>query len=133
MFYLYNIPPKPKGDIIIHVTFSIDINGVLNIVAIEKSGGIKNTINLNMVYNGLNKEKIEEFVIKNNKINEDDKKKLESNNKRIELKETCYYYQKDGSEKQKKMALEILKWAKKNRYEEKSVYEEKLKEIKECH
>ena len=31
------------------------------------------------------------------------------------------------------MALEILKWAKKNRYEEKIVYEEKLREIKECH
>ena len=130
---LNNIPPKPKGDIVINVTFSIDINGVLNIVAIEKSGGIKNTINLNMVYNGLNKEKIEEFVIKNNKINEDDKKKLESNKKRFELFETCYYYKKDGSNKQKKMALEIIKWAKKNRFEEKSVYEEKLRQIKDCH
>ena len=130
---LNNIPPKPKGDIVINVTFSIDINGVLNIVAIEKSGGIKNTINLNMIYNGLNKDKIEEFVIKNNKINEDDKKKLESNKKRFELIETCYYYKKDGSEKQKKMALEIFKWAKINRYEEKSVYEEKLRQIKECH
>ena len=132
-FVLNNIPSKIKGDIVINVTFSIDINGVLNIVAIEKSGGIKNTINLNMVYNGLNKEKIEEFVIKNNKINEDDKKKLESNKKRFELFETCYYYKKDGSNKQKKMALEIIKWAKKNRFEEKSVYEEKLRQIKDCH
>ena len=130
---LNNIPPKPKGDILINVTFSIDINGILNIFAIEKSGGIENTISLNMNYNGLIDEKIEELIKKDNKIIEDDKKKIESNNKRIELEETCYYYQKDGSEKQKKMALEILKWAKKNRYEEKSVYEEKLKEIKECH
>ena len=130
---LNNITPKPKGEILINVTFSIDINGILNIFAIEKSGGIENTISLNMNYNGLNDEKIEELIKKNNKIIEDDKKKIESNNKRIELEETCYYYQKDGSEKQKKMALEILKWAKKNRYEEKSVYEEKLREIKECH
>jgi len=77
-------------------------NGILNIVAIEKSGGIENTISLNMNYNGLNDEKIEELIKKNNKIIEDDKKKIESNNKRIELEETCYYYQKDGSEKQKK-------------------------------
>ncbi len=151
---LNNIPPKPKGDILINVTFSININGMLDITATEKSGGIENTISLNMNYNELNdeksggientislnmnynrlnEEKIKELIKKNNKIIEDDKKKIESNNKRIELEETCYYYQKDGSEKQKKMALEILKWVKKNRYEEKSVYEEKLKEIKECH
>ena len=130
---LNNITPKPKGEILINVTFSIDINGILHIFAVEKSGGIENTISLNMNYNGLNDDKIEELLQKNNKIIDDDKKKIESNNKRIELKETCYYYQKDGSEKQKKMALEILKWVKKNRYEEKSVYEEKLKEIKECH
>ena len=130
---LYNIPPKPKGDILIHVTFSIDINGVLNVLAIEKSGGIENTINLNMIYNGIKEETIEELNNKNNKINEDDNKLLESNKKRLELMETCYYYQKDGSQKQKQMASEILKWAKKNRYEEKNVYEEKLREIKECH
>ena len=130
---LYNIPPKPKGDILIQVTFSIDINGVLNVLAIEKSGGNESSINLDMIYDGLNEEKIEELIKKNSKINEEDKKALESNKKRLELEETCNYYQKDGSQKQKQMASEILKWAKENRYEEKNVYEEKLREIKECH
>ena len=130
---LNNIPPKPKGNILIQVTFSIDINGVLNVLAIEKSGGIEKTIVLNMIYNGLNEEKIEELNKKNNEINEEDKKILESNKKRFELMETCYYYQKDGSQKQKQMASEIIEWAKKNRYEEKKEYEEKLREIKDCH
>ena len=61
---LNNIPPKPKGDILIQVTFSIDINGVLNVIAIEKSGGNENSINFNMIYDGLNDEKIEELIKK---------------------------------------------------------------------
>jgi len=130
---LNNIPPKPKGSILINVTFSIDVNGVLKVSAIENSGGIENEIKIDMIYNGLNKEKIEELVEKNDKIIEEDNKKLELNKKRSELIETCNYYEKDGSELQKKMASEILEWTKKNHCQEKNMYEAKLKEMKECH
>ena len=130
---LNNIPPKPKGSILINVTFSIDVNGVLKVSAIENSGGIENEINIDMIYNGLNKEKIDELIENDDKIIEEDIQKLELNKKRNELIETCNYYEKDGSQKQKKMASEILERTKKNHCQEKNMYEAKLKEMKECH
>ena len=130
---LNNIPPKPKGSILINVTFSIDVNGVLKVSAKENSGGIENEINIDMIYNGLNKEKIDELIENDDKIIEEDIQKLELNKKRNELIETCNYYEKDGSQKQKKMASEILEWTKKNHCQEKNMYEAKLKEMKECH
>ena len=38
-FRLENIPPKPKGEISIDVTFSIDADGVLEVTACERSTG----------------------------------------------------------------------------------------------
>ena len=45
-FTLTNLPKRPKGQVKVEVTFSIDENGILTVTAEETSQGIKNTIQI---------------------------------------------------------------------------------------
>jgi len=45
-FSLDGIPPMPRGQPQIDVTFDIDANGILNVSAIEKSTGKENKITI---------------------------------------------------------------------------------------
>ena len=45
-FELSGIPPAPRGVPQIEVTFDIDANGVLNVTAMDKSGGKQNKITI---------------------------------------------------------------------------------------
>ncbi|XBC44373.1 MAG: Hsp70 family protein [Buchnera aphidicola (Schlechtendalia peitan)] len=49
-FVLSNIPEKPAGEVIVVVTFQIDIDGLLSITAKIKSTDIKKSISINSVY-----------------------------------------------------------------------------------
>ena len=120
-FQFEKITPQLKGKNIIEITFSIDINGILQISAKEK--GKDNRIEAE--YNVLNNEKIEELK---NKF-----ETFECNSKKLELKRTCELYLDKGSENQKNKANEILDWYKNNRHLKKNIYEKKLKELKDCH
>ena len=120
-FQFEKITPQLKGKNIIEITFSIDINGILQISAKEK--GKDNRIEAE--YNVLNNEKIEELK---NKF-----ETFECNSKKLELKRTCELYLDIGSENQKNKANEILDWYKNNRHLKKNIYEKKLKELKDCH
>ena len=53
--------------------------------------------------------------------------------KREELRRTCELYLEKGSENQKNKANEILEWIKNNNNLDKTIYEDKLKEMKDCH
>lgn len=46
IFKLLGLPKKPKGEVKINVTFSIDENGIINISAFETSQGIKNSLKI---------------------------------------------------------------------------------------
>lgn len=43
-FDLTGIPPAPRGQPQIEVTFEIDANGILQVTAVETGAGIKNEI-----------------------------------------------------------------------------------------
>jgi len=43
-----NIPPKPKGQVIVTVNFSLDINGSLVVTAKENSGGQESDLKIAM-------------------------------------------------------------------------------------
>jgi hypothetical protein len=62
------IPPKPKGEVKVEVTFFIDVNGILTVTATEKSNGqtIQTKIKNDMV--GLTDEDIEKLRKKNEKF-----------------------------------------------------------------
>ena len=111
--------PKPKGKTIIDIIFYLDINGILEVTV--KELGSNNVKNLTIESIRLSKEKINELT---KKIG------LEI---REELRRTCELYLEKGSENQKNKANEILDWIKNNNNLDKTIYQDKLKEMKDCH
>jgi molecular chaperone DnaK (HSP70) len=122
---IIRIPPLKKGEVKIDVTFEIDINGVLNIYAKDNEGK-KYDLKIG-VDKLLNKEEIEKNIIEKNKS---DLKKVKI---KKALKEICLKYKEIGSDNQKIKADEILNWIKQNKNIEIKSYEDKLKEMKDCH
>jgi len=66
-----NIPPKPKGEVIVTVTFNIDENGSLIMTASEKSSGKINNLKITME-NVMKLETINSLVEKAKKMEEED-------------------------------------------------------------
>lgn len=73
-FNLEGIPPGPRGVPQIEVTFDIDANGILNVSAVEKNTGTKQTITISNDTGRLSKEDIERMVEEAEKFKEDDEK-----------------------------------------------------------
>jgi heat shock protein 5 len=80
-FNLNGIPPSPRGQPQIEVTFEIDANGILTVTAVEKATGKKESINITADKNRLSKEDIEKMVEDAEKFRQSDmelKEKLEA-------------------------------------------------------
>ena len=102
-FQLKGIPPMPRGVPQIVITYDIDVNGILNVSAVEKSFGTTHNIKISNDSNRLNNNDIERMI--NDAIlykNEDDnlKQKLEMKHK---IENLCY-----NNENQKKSKETIL-------------------------
>ncbi len=124
-----NIPPKPKGKVIVNVTFSVDINGSLAVNATETSGGQTSDLIIKMD-NALSEKEIEELVQRAKEMEKDDLLVIETTKVKTELLNFCMELKQTGNESQKKKANEIIKWVRKNQEESKETYENKLNEIK---
>ena len=61
-FELRGIPPAPKGEPKIKVTFDIDVNGVLNVSAQDKTTGRSNSITITSNKGRLSKQEIERMA-----------------------------------------------------------------------
>lgn len=61
-FTLSGIPPAPRSVPQIEVTFSIDENGILDVLAMEKASGNRNSITISNDKGRLSKEEIERMV-----------------------------------------------------------------------
>ena len=73
-FNLDGIPPAPRGQPQIEVTFDIDANGILNVSAVEKNTGKKQSVTISNDSGRLSKEDIERMVQDSVKFEEEDKK-----------------------------------------------------------
>jgi len=71
-FDLEGIPPMPRGQPQIEVTFEIDANGILNVKAQEKSKGIEGNIQIKNEKGRLSKDEIENLVREAEKFKEED-------------------------------------------------------------
>lgn len=96
-FQLKGIPPMPRGVPQIVITYDIDVNGILNVSAVEKSFGTTHNIKISNDSNRLNNNDIERMI--NDAIlykNEDNnlKQKLEMKHK---IENLCYN-NKDNNE-----------------------------------
>ena len=48
-FHLEGIPPMPRGQPQIEISYDIDSNGILNVNAVEKSSGKSNKITISII------------------------------------------------------------------------------------
>ena len=141
-FNLDGIPPMPRGQPQIDVTFDIDANGILNVSAIEKSTGKENKITITNDKGRLSQDEIERMVSEAEKYKAED----DANKNRIEakngLENYCYSLKSSISSPEvqdkipadDKQALEAaveetIKWLDSNPSAEKEEYEEKQKAL----
>jgi len=84
-FDVTNIPPAPRGQPQIEVSFSVDANGVLTVEAEDKNGGgTKESITINNNDNRLSEEDIEQMIKDAEEFEEEDRlhrERVEAKNK----------------------------------------------------
>jgi heat shock protein 1/8 len=73
-FELTGITPGLQGVAMIDVTFDIDANGILKVLAIETSTGKSNSITISNIKGRLSKEEIEKMLLDAEKLKEEDQK-----------------------------------------------------------
>ena len=73
-FDLKDIPPMPRGQPQIEITYDLDANGILNVTASEKSTGKNEQITITNDSNRLSKQDIEQMVEDAEKYKEEDEK-----------------------------------------------------------
>ena len=141
-FNLEGIPPMPRGQPQIDVTFDIDANGILNVSAVEKSTGKENTVTIRNDQTRLSQEDIDRMVSEAELFKAED----EANKNRVKAKNTvenyCYSLKsslasdevKDKIPVDDKKALEgaiedTIKWLDTNPSAEIEEYEDKQKSL----
>ena len=83
-FDLKGIPPMPRGVPQIEITYEVDVNGILNVSACEKSTGKSEKITIKNESNRLSQEEINKMIDEAEKFKSDDElaqKRIESKNK----------------------------------------------------
>lgn len=73
-FDLTGLPPMPRGQPQIEITYDVDSNGILNVSAVEKSTKKENKIKINNDGSRLSKEEIERMVKEAEKYKDEDEK-----------------------------------------------------------
>merc|ERR1712070_1332140 len=142
-FELTGIPPAPRGEPQIEVTFDIDANGILNVSANEKATGKSSKITITNDKGRLSKEDIERMVEEAEKYKNEDEKTRQNIEAKNSLENYTYNIKntiKDEKFKDKitdteretidKKVSEILTFIEQNEDLEKEQYEEKENELK---
>ena len=141
-FNLDGIPPMPRGQPQIEITYDIDANSILNVTAVEKSTGKNNKIVITNDKGRLSKDDIDRLVKEAEKFKDEDNKVKERIESKNTLEQYCYQVRqtltdeklKDKfSEDEKKQVGdkvdEVLKWVNDNPAASKEEYDAKVKEI----
>jgi len=97
-FNLDGIPPMARGQPQIEVTFDLDVNGILNVNAVEKSTGKNNKITITNDKGRLSKEEIEKLVKEAEKFKDEDEKVRQRVEAKNTMEQMCYQYRQSLSE-----------------------------------
>jgi len=141
-FHLDGIPPMPRGQPQIEVSFDVDANGIMNITAEEKTTKKTNNITITNDKGRLSKEQIDEMIKKAEEYKEADNKLKEKIEAKGGLENYLYNLKNTFTTKDDSPAIlselkkeidpiieEGLKWLDNNDKEETDVYKEKQKEL----
>ncbi|XP_060118910.1 heat shock 70 kDa protein-like [Heteronotia binoei] len=141
-FDLTGIPPAPRGVPQIEVTFDINANGILNVMAVDKSTGKENKITITNDKGRLSKDDIDRMVQEAEQYKAED----EANRERVVSKnalESYAYNVKHTMEDEKlkgkigdqdkqrvlEKCQEVISWLDRNQMAEKEEFEYKQKEL----
>merc|ERR1711948_113838 len=102
-FDLVGIPPAPRGVPQIEVSFDIDANGVVNVGAVDKSTGKKQSVTVR-TSGGLSDAEIDRMVQEAEQMREADNKKKEGVQAKNDAETLCYQVEKQLSELKDKMS-----------------------------
>lgn len=141
-FSLDGIPPMPRGQPQIEVTLDLDVNGILNVNAVEKSTGKNNKIVITNDKGRLSKDEIEKLVKEAEKYKDEDEKVRQRVESKNTLEQMCYQYRqtlneeklKDQFSEEEKAQVnqktdEALKWVNDNPSSSKEDIDAKIKEL----
>merc|ERR1712137_376152 len=102
-FDLVGIPPAPRGVPQIEVGFDIDANGIVDVSAVDKSTGKKQSITIRSS-GGLSDAEIDRMVNEAEQMREADNKKREGVTVKNDAETLCYQVEKQLSELKDKMS-----------------------------
>merc|ERR1712203_1320101 len=102
-FDLVGLPPAPRGVPQIEVSFDIDANGVVNVGAVDKSTGKKQSVTVR-TSGGLSDKEIERMVQEAEDMREADGMKKEGVTVKNDAETLCYQVEKQLSELKEKMS-----------------------------
>jgi heat shock protein 1/8 len=140
-FMLTEIPPMPRGVPQIEVSFDIDSNGILNVVAVEKSTGKRSNVVITNDKSRISKEEIERMTREAELYAKEDEEFKEANNSKNSVEGYCLQLQdllskqesQSLSEKEKESIqtkiTDTMKWIETNKYATKDEYDCKKKEL----
>ena len=141
-FELTGIPPAPRGQPQIEVTFEIDANGILQVAAEDKGSGKSEKITITAEKGRLSEEDIERMVQEAEEFAEEDKRTKERIDGRNALESYCYQLKNtlddedkplDISEEDRESIDEAIKqsleWLDDNQEAEKEEYDAQQKEL----
>jgi len=139
---LDNIPPMPRGQPQIEVTLELDVNGILNVNAVEKSTGKNSKITITNDKGRLSKEDIDRLVKEAEKFKDEDEQVRQRIEGKNQLEGLCYQYRQtlndeklkdkftDNDKKQiNEKTNEVLKWSTDHPAASKEEYDSKIKEL----
>ena len=104
-FNLDGIPPMPRGQPQVEVTYDVDANGILNVSALEKSTGKVNKITITNDKGRLSKEEIERLVEEAESYKAEDEKQRLRVEARNSLENKAYQYK--GAVADEKIASQL--------------------------
>ena len=138
-FLLSGLPPSPKGQLQIEITFDIDANSILYVGAVEKTTGISQKMNIVNDKNRFSKVDIDRIIQEFEQFEEEEK---ERDNAKINF--DIYFYgirqmikdinsknkfSEDEKNQIKNKINEIYDWRNNNPIATKEEYNAKIKEI----
>merc|ERR1712039_1111875 len=102
-FDLVGIPPAPRGVPQIEVSFDIDANGTVNVGAVDKSTGKKQSVTVRSS-GGLSDAEIERMVQEAEQMRESDEKRKEAVQAKNDGETLCYQVEKQMSDLNEKIS-----------------------------
>jgi L1 cell adhesion molecule like protein len=139
---LDGIPPMPRGQPQIEVSFDVDANGIMNITAEEKTTKKTSNITITNDKGRLTKEQIEEMIRKADEFKDEDNKLKEKIEAKNGIENYLYNLKNTMTKRDDSPAIleeikaeldpiidEGLKWLEEHSKEETDVYKEKQKEL----